>query len=87
MKYTAAFVERLKAEFPDEPHLHQMAEVGSKDLPLMLKPSLESLTTDEILEYLRDGKANELQDRCEAHQRRLALYYEAYQFAFGSSPV
>lgn len=87
MQYTAEFLERLKAEFPDEPHLHKMAECGSKDIPLMIKPSLESLTAGEILEYLRNGKADELQARCEAYGRRLALYYEAYRFAFDALSI
>lgn len=84
MRYPTELVERVKAEFPDEPHLHKMAKCGSKDLPLMIKPRWETLTPGEILEYLRSGKAHELKEYCEAYKRRLALYYELFRFAFGT---
>lgn len=83
MQYSAEFVARLKAAFPGETYLHELAEHGSKDLPVMIKPRLEGLTFGEILEYLRNGKVDELRELCEAHLRRLALYYEACQVAFG----
>lgn len=84
MQYTVEFMERLKAEFPNEPHLHKMAECGSKDLSLLIKPGLDSLTPAKILEFLNGGYVDELQAYCEAYERRLALYYEAVRFAFGA---
>lgn len=84
MQYPAELVKRIKAEFPNEPHLHQMAESGSKDLPVMLKPRLESMTMSEILEYLRKGRAQELKTYCEAYVRRFDLYNEVWRFAFGA---
>lgn len=84
MQYTAEFVERLKAEFSGEPYLHVLAEHGSKDLPLMIMPSLASLTHAEILEYLHSGRADELLAYCETYERRMALYYEAEKLVFGA---
>lgn len=84
MKYPVELVERVRVEFPNEPHLHQMAIDGSKDLPTMIKPLLVSMTMGEVLEYLENDKTDELKARCEAYMRRLALYYEVCRFAFGA---
>ncbi len=84
MRYPLEFIARVKKEFPDEPHLWRLAEIHSKDLPILLKPCLESLNPREILAYLKAGRADELKVWCEAHLRRVDLYYEACRHAFGA---
>lgn len=87
MRYPDELVKRIKKEFPNEPYVHQLAESGSKDLPVMMKPRLVNLTPGEILEYLRGGQVDELRNRCELYKRRWDLYNEACRLAFGASSV
>lgn len=83
MMYTADFIDRIKAQYPDSPKIHRLADEGHWDLGKELRLGSEySLSYKDIIAA---QSLEELQSAAIKQQLRKGLYDE-FMAGLGSVP-
>lgn len=88
MKYPPDFVRRVKEEYPYWTYLHRGLDRGNKDYVgrCLDDSSTSFIPPVVVLEFLNEGKTDELRDLVIQIERRRKLYTEWRNLQYNADP-